>query len=255
MIHPTAIIDKSATIGKNVSIGAYSVIDADVVIGDDCQISHHVHISGPTTLGRGNKIYPFGSIGCDPQDKKYAGERTSLVIGDHNIFRESVTISRGTVQDNSLTQIGDNNLFMAYVHIAHDCCVGSHNTFSNNASLAGHVHTGDYIGFGGFSAVHQFTHIGSYAFCAGGCIVTRDVPPFTLVSGLPAKLSGLNSEGLKRRDFSVEQRNDIKNAYKQLFRESGVIHETANALLSESESEHVKQLALFILNSKRGIAR
>lgn len=166
-----------------------------------------------------------------------------------------MTISRGTIQDRSETKIGDHNLFMSYVHIAHDCVVGHYNTFSNNSTLAGHVHVGDYAGLGGFSAFHQFTKIGSYAFCAGGSIVTKDVPPYTLVAGFPAKLSGLNIEGLKRRGFSEQLKLQLKEAYKQLFRQSTLIHETAKDMLSHSSVEPVQHLARFILDSQRGVTR
>ena len=255
MIHPTAIIDKNAILGKNISVGAYAIIEGEVTIGDNTTVGHHAHIKGPTTLGKNNTIYPFAFIGTDPQDKKYAGEVTTLKAGDNNTFREFVTISRGTAQDQSLTLIGNDNLFMSYCHVAHDCHIGSYNTFSNNASLAGHVHVEDYVGFGGFSAVHQFSKVGAYAFCAGGSIITKDVPPFTLISGYPAKLSGLNSEGLKRRGFSNEARDQIKQAYKDLFRSTGVIRQVAEELLKNSESNDVKALAQFILRSSRGVVR
>ena len=254
-IHQTAIIGKEVIIGKNVSIGPYTIIEGEVTIGDHCQIGPHVHIQGEVILGEHNVISSHATLGCAPQDKKYSEEKTRLIIGDRNKIREFVTISRGTIQDEGLTRIGNDNLLMAYVHIAHDCVVGNHNTFANNASLAGHIKVGDYVGLGGFSAFHQFTQIGSYAFCAGGSVVTKDVPPFTLISGHPAKLSGLNLEGLKRRGFNTALKTSIKQAYRELFRGTNLLHETAQKLLEESDVSEVLELAKFILNSQRGITR
>lgn len=251
----TAIIDSKAHIDSGVTIGSYSVIGKDVVIKKGTVIGHHVHIQGPTTIGPNNHIYSFASIGIDPQDRKYNQERTALSIGSGNTIREYVTVSRGTEQDAGITQIGDNNLLMAYVHIAHDCMIGSHNTLANNATLAGHVFIGDYVGLGGMSAFHQYTKVGSYSFCAGGSIVTRDIPPFTLSSGYPAKVCGLNNEGLKRREFSEELKLELKNVFKKLFRSNALITDVAREIVQGSYSPYGKQLAQFIIESKRGVAR
>ncbi len=256
MIHPQAIIEPGAVIGENVSIGPWSHIAANVVIGDNCEISSHVVINGPTRLGRGNRIFQFASIGEDCQDLKYAGEPTELIIGDNNTFRESCTIHRGTVQDNSLTQIGSNNLFMAYTHVAHDCIVGSHCIFANNASIAGHVHVGDHAIIGGMVGVHQFCHIGAHSFIAGNALVLKDIPAYVMASGQPAKPFGLNSEGLKRRGFAKETILAIKRAYKLIYRKGLSVED---ALISIDEmQEHSAELALFsnsIKSSKRGIIR
>jgi len=197
-IHPTAIIDPSATVGANVSIGAYTVIGADVEIGDGCDIRSHVVINGPTALGVSNTIYQFASVGEECQDKKFAGEQTKLVIGDNNIIREGCTVHRGTIQDEGLTIIGNNNLFMAYVHVAHDCRIGSNCIFANGATMAGHVYVDDHVILGGGTMVHQFCKIGAHSMAAGGSIVLRDMPAFIMASGQSATPHGLNSEGLKR---------------------------------------------------------
>jgi UDP-N-acetylglucosamine acyltransferase len=254
-IHPTAIVSKTVELGNDVTIGAYSTIEGQVTIGDGTQIGHYVHIKGPTTIGKNNIISSFASVGCDPQDKKYNGEESFLKIGDQNSIREYVTIARGTQQGGFITQIGSFNLLMAYVHIAHDCLLGDNNILANSASLAGHVQVGSFVGMGGFSAVHQFTSIGSHAFCAGASIITKDVPPFTLVGGHPAKLVGLNLEGLKRHGFSQGQRSELKKIFKQLFRESKNIVEDALNLSHQSPSPFVQMLLNFIIHSQRGIMR
>ncbi len=256
MIHPQAIIEPGAVIGKNVSIGPWSYIANNVVIGDDCEISSHVVINGPTRMGKGNRVFQFASIGEDCQDLKYAGEQTELVIGDNNIFRESCTIHRGTVQDNSLTQIGSNNLFMAYTHVAHDCIVGSNCIMANNASIAGHVHVGDHVIIGGMAGVHQFCHVGDHCFVAANALVLKDVPAYVMASGQPAKPFGLNSEGLKRRGFASETILSIKRAYKNIYRKSLSVEQALSAI--EQQSEPSKQLATFtdsIKQSTRGIIR
>jgi UDP-N-acetylglucosamine acyltransferase len=256
MIHPKAIIEPGAVIGKNVSIGPWTHIAANVVVGDNCDIRSHVVINGPTKIGRNNRIFQFASIGEDCQDLKYTGEPTELIIGDNNTFRESCTIHRGTVQDNSLTQIGSNNLFMAYTHVAHDCMVGSHCIFANNASIAGHVHVGDYAIIGGMVGVHQFCHIGAHSFIAGNALVLKDVPAYVMASGQPAKPFGLNSEGLKRRGFSKETILAIKRAYKLIYRKGLSVDEALTAITEMAEQS--PELALFcktIQESSRGIIR
>lgn len=256
LIHPQAIIEEGASIGKNVSIGPWSYISKDVVIGDNCVINSHVVIKGPTKIGEGNKFFQFASIGEDCQDLKYAGEFTELIIGDNNVFRESCTVHRGTIQDNSLTQIGSNNLFMAYTHVAHDCIVGSHCILANNASIAGHVHVGDYAILGGMTGVHQFCHIGAHSFVAANSLILKDIPPYLMVSGQPASPFGLNSEGLKRRGFDKEVILTIKRAYKEVYRKGLNVNEALEkvAALADDMPE-LTLFAEFIKNSSRGIAR
>jgi len=256
MIHESVIIETGATIGKNVSIGPWTYIGKDVVIGDKCEISSHVVIKGPSVIGSGNRIFQFASIGEDCQDLKYNGEATELVIGDNNIFRESCTIHRGTIQDKGITKIGSNNLFMAYTHVAHDCIVGDNCIFANNASIAGHVHVGSHAILGGMSGIHQFCHIGAHSFIAATSLVTKDVPPYVMASGNGAKPFGLNSEGLKRRGFSAEAISAIKRAYKLLYRSGLTVEEARQqmALLAEDYNE-VLTFSEFVANSSRGIIR
>lgn len=218
MIHPTALIADSAKVADGVSIGPYSIVGDEVEIGSGTRVDSHVVINGPTTIGRDNRIYQFASVGDDPQDKKYGDEPTRLTIGNRNTIREFCTISRGTVQDTGHTIIGDDNWIMAYVHIAHDCVVGNKTIMANNVTLAGHVNVGDWAIFGGFSGAHQFTNIGAHSFLGMYAGVNRDVPAYTMVSGQPAVPRGINSEGLKRRDFSDEQIRNIKNAYRLVYR-------------------------------------
>jgi len=256
-IHPTAIIDVQAQIHPSVIIGPYCVIKGAVIIAAGTVIGSHVCLQGPLTLGEGNRISAFASVGCDPQDKKYQDELTSLVIGDFNTIREYVTLSRGTSHGRGCTSIGSHNLFMAYAHVAHDCVIQNHNVLANNASLAGHAEIDSYIGLGGFTAVHQFVRIGSYAFSGGGSIITKDIPPYTLISGHPAKLIGLNLEGLKRHKFSEEQKKILKDGFKKLFRNSDDLRRTTQELLQTltPEQEILKPLLSFILSSTRGITR
>ena len=255
MIHPQAIIEPGATIGENVSIGPWTYIASDVVIGDDCQISSHVVINGPTRLGKGNRVFQFASIGEDCQDLKYAGEKTELIIGDNNIFRESCTIHRGTVQDNSLTQIGSNNLFMAYTHVAHDCIVGSHCIMANNASIAGHVKVGNHVIIGGMAGVHQFCHIGEHSFVAANALVLKDVPAYVMASGQPAKPFGLNSEGLKRRGFERDTIMSIKRAYKEVYRKGLTVEQALENIDAQEGSPQLSAFSESIKQSTRGIIR
>ena len=256
MIHEQAIIEPGAQIGENVSIGPWTYVGKDVVIGDNCDIRSNVVIKGPTRIGEGNTIYQFATIGEDCQDLKYAGEPTELVIGDNNTFRECCTIHRGTVQDNSLTQIGSNNLFMAYTHVAHDCIVGNNCIMANNASIAGHVHVGDYAILGGMSGIHQFCHIGAHSFVAANSLVLKDIPPYVMASGHGASPFGLNSEGLKRRGFEKQAILAIRRAYKEIYRK-GLSVEDALIGVDEiaGEFEQVKIFAEFIRESNRGIIR
>jgi UDP-N-acetylglucosamine acyltransferase len=252
VIHPTAIIDPAAKVAADVKIGAYSVIGPNVEIGSGCEIASHVVIKGPTKLGQDNKIYQFSSIGEDPQDKKFSGEATQLEIGDNNLIRENCTINRGTVQGGGITKIGDNNWIMAYVHVAHDCIIGNDNIFANNASLAGHVIIDDFVILGGFTLVSQFNYIGSHAFSAMGSVVSRNIPPYVLVSGHMAKPVGVNVEGLKRCDFTDGQIKNIRQAYKLIYR-SGLRIEEAEQKLQQIEQENT-EITSFVdfLNKQQG---
>ncbi len=217
-IHPTAIVDPSAELAADVSVGPYAVIGAEVVIGAGSRIGPHVVLQGPTRMGRDNQVFQFASIGEVPQDKKFSGERTFLEIGDRNLFRECCTINRGTVAGANVTRIGHDNLFMAYTHVAHDCIVGNHCVFANYATLGGHVEVDDHVILGGYAGVHQFCKLGAHAFLANNAAATRDVPPYVMAAGAPAEPKGVNAEGLKRRGFSAVQIANIKSAYKVLYR-------------------------------------
>lgn len=255
-IHPQAIIDPSAKLGNNVEIGPFSVIGPDVEIGDGTKIMSHVVVKGPTTIGKNNTIYQFSSIGEDCQDKKYAGEPTRLIIGDNNIIRESCTIHRGTVQDQSETVIGSDNLLMAYVHVAHDCRIGSHCIFANNTTLAGHVHVDDFAILGGGTMVHQFCKIGTQSMSAGGSIVLRDIPAFVMASGQSASAYGLNSEGLKRRGVDPETVKLLKRAYKTLYRSGLRTAEALEALAESAQQDaYVAKFVASVERSERGIIR
>ena len=256
MIDPRAVIDPAARLADDVSVGAFTIIGPDVDIGAGTWIGPHAVINGPTRIGRDNRIYQFASVGEAPQDKKYAGEATRLEIGDRNLIREFVTINRGTVQDAGVTRIGDDNWIMAYVHIAHDCRVGNQVIFSNNASLAGHVRVDDYAILGGFTLVHQFCAIGAHAFCAFGSGIKKDVPPFVIVDGSPARPRGLNAEGLKRRGFTDRAQQALRQAYKTLYRSNLSLQEALVELQGMAqEQEEVAQLVSFIEQQTRGIVR
>lgn len=256
MIHPTAIIDPSANIAVDVTVGAYSVIGADVTIGAGCKIGPHVVIEGPTVIGEENEIYQFSSIGAAPQDKKYAGEPTELIIGDRNLIRENVTINRGTTQDIGKTIVGNDNWIMAYVHIAHDCVVGNNTIFANNATLAGHVRVHDFAILGGFTLVHQFCRVGKYSFTGMGTSLGKDLPPYITAHGAPALPRGINSEGLKRNGFDATSISRIKQCYRMLYRQDLQFQQ---ALLKMEEtypgSEEVELLNKFCKRSERGIIR
>jgi UDP-N-acetylglucosamine acyltransferase len=256
MIHETAIVSDKARVAGDVTVGPYAVIGDDVEIDSGSRIDSHVVINGPTTIGKDNHIYQFASIGDDPQDKKYADEPTRLVIGDRNTIREFCTISRGTVQDRGETTIGDDNWIMAYVHIAHDCVVGSKTIMANNTTLAGHVHIGDWVICGGFSGIHQFCRVGAHAFLGMYSAVNRDIPAYTLVSGSPATARGINSEGLKRRDFSAEQIRNIKNAYRLTFRKGNKLADAIDEIAGLSQQH--PELVVFLeslRSSERGLVR
>jgi UDP-N-acetylglucosamine acyltransferase len=256
-IHPTAIIDSSAVLADDVIVGAYSIIGAEVELGAGCEISSHVVIKGPTKIGKNNRIFQFATVGEDCQDKKYQGERTFLEIGDNNVIRETCTIHRGTVQDNGITRIGNNNLFMVNVHIAHDCVVGNDCIFANNAGLAGHVKVGDGVIFGGNTGVHQFCQIGSHAMMGGASLVLKDIPAFVMVSGNPAQAAGMNFEGMRRRGWSSETITLLKRAYKIVYRQ-GLTLDVAIQQLEQDILPVCPEAALFIDTLKsatRGITR
>ena len=256
MIHPTAIIADSAVIADDVEIGAYSIIGENVTIGSGTKIDSHVVIKGPTTIGRDNHVYQFASIGDEPQDKGYAGEPTRLTIGDRNTIREFCTFSRGTTKDKGETILGDDNWIMAYVHIAHDCVVGSKTIMANNTTLAGHVHLGDWVICGGFSGAHQFCKVGAHAFLGMYSGVNRDVPAYSMVSGQPATVRGINSEGLRRRDFSNEQIRNIKNAYRITFRSGKKLSEAIEEITELAKTQPELEIYLESLRtSERGLAR
>lgn len=256
MIHASAIVSDKAKLADDVEVGPYSIIGDGVEIGSGTRVDSHVVINGPTTIGKDNHIYQFASVGDDPQDKKYADEPTTLKIGDRNTIREFCTVSRGTTQDKGETIIGDDNWIMAYVHIAHDCVIGNKTIMANNATLAGHVHVGDWVIFAGFSGVHQFCHIGAHSFLGMYSGVNRDVPAYTMVSGTPGVPRGINGEGLKRRDFNTEQIRNIKEAYRLVYRKGLKLNEAMDEIASRCESQPELQVFLESLRSSdRGLIR
>jgi len=256
MIDPRAIVSPKARIAEGVEIGPYTVIGDGVEIGENTWVGPHAVINGPTTIGRDCKVFQFASIGDAPQDKKYKGEPTRLEIGDRNVFREFCTINRGTVSGHGVTRIGDDNLFMAYAHVAHDCVVGDKCVMANYSVLAGHVEIGDWVILAGYAGVHQFCKVGAHAFLGNNAAVTRDVPPYLLVSGTPAEPKGVNSEGLKRRDFSPEQIANIKNAYRVLYRSGLKLAEATEKLkeLAQTQPE-VQPFVDFLARVTRSIVR
>ena len=256
MIHATAIIAKTAVIADDVEIGPYSVIGEYVEIGSRTKVDSHVVINGPTKIGTDNHIYQYASVGDDPQDKKYADEVTRLTIGDRNTIREFCTLSRGTTQGGGETLVGDDNWIMAYVHIAHDCVIGSKIIMANNATLGGHVHINDWVICGGFSGIHQFCRIGVHAFLGMYSAVNRDVPAYTMVAGQPAVPKGINSEGLKRRDFGSDELRNIKNAYKLVYRKGLKLADAMEQI--EALIEDQPELSPFLeslRSSERGLSR
>ena len=256
MIHPSAIIDKKAELANDVSVGPYSVIGAQVKIGAGTEIGPHVVIKGPTSIGKQNRIYQFASIGEDPQDKKYAAEITRLEIGDRNIIREYTSLHRGTKQDHSLTQIGNDNLFMAYTHVAHDCIIGDHVIMANGASLAGHVRLNSHAILGGFTLVHQFTQIGQYSFAAMGSAVTQDIPPFIMVGGRPTRPHGINSVGMERNGISAEDIRLIRKAYKIIYKMNLRLDDAIDQMEDlAGDSKEVSDMVNFLRNVTRGILR
>jgi UDP-N-acetylglucosamine acyltransferase len=256
LIHHTAVIDPGAELDTDVVVGPYAVIGAQVQIGRGTRVGPHAVIMGPSRIGENNNIYQFASLGDDPQDKKYRGELTRLEVGNGNVFREYVSVNRGTAQDRGLTRIGDDNWVMAYAHIAHDCQVGNGTVFANNASLAGHVTVEDFAVLGGFTLVHQFCAIGAYAFASFGSVISKDVPPYVMVSGNPARPHGVNTEGLRRHGFGKESNERLRRAYKLLYRSGLTLEEALQQLRSAArEWPELARLVDFLVCQTRGIVR
>jgi len=255
-VHATAVVEKGARLADDVVVGAFAVIGPEVEIGPGTSIGPHALVTGRTRIGARNRVFQFASIGDVPQDRKYGGEPTRTVLGDDNVVREYVSIHAGTAQDRGETTIGDGNWFLAYTHVAHDCVVGSHTTFSNNAQLAGHVHVGDYATMGGFTGVHQFCRIGAHAMIAAGAIVLQDVPPYVTVAGYPAKPAGTNNEGLRRRGFAAADIATVRRAYKTLYREGLPLAEAKSALAAAAvDAPVLAPLVAFLDAPGRGIVR
>jgi UDP-N-acetylglucosamine acyltransferase len=261
MIHSTAVIDSKADLDSSVKVGPFAVIGPDVKIGAGTTVGAHAVIEGKTTIGHGNTLFQFTSIGAAPQDKKYANEPTELIIGDNNTVREFVTLNRGTAQDQGVTRIGNDNWIMAYVHVAHDCVIGNHCIFANTTNLGGHVQIGDWVILGGASGVHQFCKIGAHAMSGTGSVVLHDVPPFVMVSGNTAEAHGINTEGLKRRGFSADEITQIRQAYKTLYKSNLTLAQAKLALADmvteapEGTSLSVQLILTFLGSVTRGIVR
>ncbi len=256
MIDARAVIDPAAELDEGVRVGPFSIIGAGVRIASGTEIGPHVVIRGETRIGHDNRIFQFASIGEDPQDKKYNGEATRLEIGDRNQIREFVTLHRGTVQDGGVTRIGDDNLFMAYTHVAHDCQIGSHVIMANAASLGGHVRVDDWAILGGFSIVHQFCRIGAHSFAAMGSVISKGVPPYVMVAGHPARARGINSEGLRRRQFGSEQISRIKKAYRKLYSKDLLVRDAISEIEAEcADCAELQPLVQFLRASERSFVR
>ena len=256
MIDARAVISERARLHQDVSVGPYSIIGPDVEIGPRTRIESHVVLKGPCVIGEDNHIFQFSSIGEDPQDKKYAGEVTELVIGDRNTIREYCTINRGTVQDTGKTRVGHDNWIMAYVHIAHDCVVGNQTVLANNTTLAGHVHVGDWAVLGGFTAVHQYCCIGAHALTGIFTAVTKDIPAYVTAAGRPAVPRGINAEGLRRRGFSANRISGVREAYRTLYRQGHKLEEALAILRRRAESqEEIRVLLESVRQSSRGLIR
>ncbi|HET6586228.1 MAG TPA: acyl-ACP--UDP-N-acetylglucosamine O-acyltransferase [Oleiagrimonas sp.] len=257
MIDPTARIHPQARLADDVEVGPYSIIGADVDIGAGTTIGAHVVIQGPTRIGKNNRIWQFASIGADAQDQKYAGETSHLEIGDNNVFREFVTVHRGTGGGGGITRIGNDNWFLAYVHVAHDCIVGNHTIFSNYAALAGHVEVGDWVIVAGYAGVHQFCKVGAHAFIGMGCLVGADVPPFVMMANEQhGRPRGINSEGLKRRGFDAERIKIIKRAYRALYTSKRPLAEAREKLAELANgNDDVRQMLEFLDRSERSLVR
>jgi len=260
LIHPTALIEPGAELDSTVSVGAYSIVRSQVRIAAGTTIGPHCVLEGRTTIGRDNKIFQFCSLGAVPQDKKYRDEPTELHIGDRNTIREFCTFNIGTAQDGGVTRVGDDNWVMAYVHIAHDCQVGSQTILANNATLAGHVHLGDWVIVGGLTGIHQFVKVGAHAMVGFASAVSQDVPPFMMVDGNPLAVRGFNAEGLRRRGFSAERVAAVKQMHRLLYRQGNTLEQAREAIsqLASSTPEAAGDVELvlhFLAASQRGIAR
>lgn len=259
-IHPTAQIDAGAQLGEDVEVAAYALIGAQVRVGEGCRIGPHCVVEGHTTIGRNNRIAQASSIGSPPQDKKYAGEPTRLEIGDGNTIREFCTINTGTVQDAGVTRIGDDNWIMAYVHIAHDCQIGSHTIMANLTQLAGHVHLGDWVVVGGMSGLHQFVRVGAHAMIGFQSRLSQDLPPFVVVAGNPAEAQGINAEGLRRRGFTPERIAAVKQMHRLLYRRGLTLEDAVREIgqMPEAQTESAADIRLmldFLDSAQRGIVR
>ncbi len=255
-IDSRAVVDPSARIAADVEVGPFAIIGADVEIGPGCRIGPHAVVNGPTVMGRDNRVFQFASIGEGPQDLSYKGEPTRLEIGDRNIFRECVTVHRGTTKDKGVTRIGSDNMFLAYSHVGHDCVVGNHCVLSNTVGLAGHVELGDWVNLSAYSGVHQFCKVGSHAFLANNTAATYDIPPYVTAEGRPAVPRIVNEIGLQRRGFTPEQIRNIRNAFRVLYRSGLKLAEAVDKLkeLARTQPE-IRIFVEFIERSERGIAR
>jgi UDP-N-acetylglucosamine acyltransferase len=255
-IDPRAAVSPAAQLAPDVEVGPFAVIGPDVVIGAGCRIGPHAVIQGPTVIGEGNQVFQFASIGDAPQDMKYRGEPTRLVIGARNVFREYVTVNRGTVTGGGETRIGNDNLILAYSHVAHDCVLGNHIIMSNAVNLAGHVEVGDWAIFSGYAGAHQFCRIGAHAFIANNTAVLQDIPPYVLAAGQPAEPRAVNIEGLKRRGFTEEQMRAIRNAFRVLYRSDLKLEEATAQLTEMAAGQPVLDILVgFLRDSRRGLAR
>jgi UDP-N-acetylglucosamine acyltransferase len=256
-IHPTAFIAASAKLGRDVIVGPFAVIGDEVELGEGCIIHHHAVLQGPSRFGAANVFHPFCVIGGDPQDYTFAGERTELLVGDKNIFREYVTVSRGTRKGGAITRIGSENFFLAYAHIGHDCQIGGSNLFVNAATLAGHVTIGDFATIGALSPVHQFCRVGSYAYVGAATVITQDVPPFSrVVTARATKSFGANSIGLERRGFSAERVKTLQRAFRTLLRSKLNTTQALDALRRDyADSDDVRELVKFIESGERGFVK
>ena len=256
MIHSSAIVNPGAELDPDVEVGPFSVIGSGVVLGAGTRVGSHVVIEGPTRIGERNRIHSFNTLGGAPQDKKYRGEPSALEIGDGNIIREYCTFNRGTEGGGMVTRVGDGNWIMAYVHIAHDCQVGSDNVMANGTTLAGHAEVEDCVTFGAFTAVHQFCRIGAHAFSAMGTMILKDVPPFVTVAGSSASPHGLNTEGLRRRGFPAQTLQALKSAYKIVYKRGLTLDAAIEQLVGPArESAEVERFREFVRSSRRGIVR
>ncbi|MCB0329197.1 MAG: acyl-ACP--UDP-N-acetylglucosamine O-acyltransferase [Bdellovibrionales bacterium] len=253
-IHETAVIENGATIGEGVVVGPYAVIGANVVLGARTRVDSHVVLAGRTKIGEGNHIFPFASVGTAPQDLKYRGEESELIVGNENVIREYVTLQPGTSGGGMKTTIGNSNLLMACTHVGHDCHLGNGNILANSAALSGHVIVGDSVTVGGLSGIHQFVRLGNSSFIGGGAMVVQDIPPYCLAQGDRAKLCGLNLVGLKRQGFSADDIRELKSCYREIFLRSGKLRDKLEEVVSKyAGKSHIETLVSFIKSSERGV--